>query len=447
MKKQLFTLIALTLCTCSALVACGKKEAAVQEPETAAAVAETTPAPSVQTPASETPAPDVSPAVAVVSEAEVTGVDQDSMTSEENEFYQILMMLGEQAFYMRDALNQGASIEEMYGGMTEDEYIRLVVQDYIGGISNSERRQAAEDVFTKHFWEIAENYDYNHGSYPDWKKLYDEYSGGSNGDGFISVVTDADSFSSAFASIKLESNEIYSKDGVDFTVEKFSSVGASGDMILKFVNNNSNNKKVQVIVWNVCINGIGTGAGWGSGGQVLVGDEASAPCDISFGELVKTWNAFGVSINDAPIETIGIYYSIQVGSDSEFEYFYTELNTEKFTTGDKLFGTKLGSIDSVVPNQDYTAEIPVTTTLYRYDSVDGIVISAVSNYPCLGNAPSLMIGNTRIPADKYTYGGGASANWIKLSDEATLRREYELGADEPMNLRFETESGSITIIE
>ena len=52
-----------------------------------------------------------------------------------------------------------------------------------------------------------------------------------------------------------------------------------------------------------------------------------------------------------------------------------------------------------------------------------------------------------IDKDRYVYGGTRSAVWIKLSDEATLRRKFEIGPDEPMNFRYETQYGSVTIIE
>lgn len=60
---------------------------------------------------------------------------------------------------------------------------------------------------------------------------------------------------------------------------------------------------------------------------------------------------------------------------------------------------------------------------------------------------SLFIDSKMIDKDRYVYGGTRSAVWIKLSDEATLRRKFEIGPDEPMNFRYETQYGSVTIIE
>lgn len=444
MKRKLITAIALSLCVCSVFSACGKND----EATTTETVSDAPTVTSEDKPATEADSTiaDVTSDTPVVEVGEAVAVDiTANMTDEQREFYDILIRLGEEAFNLRDMLNQGASMDELSNGEGEEAYIKMVCEGAAGRISNTERREKATEVFINHFWEIADNYDYQHEPhYPDWETLYNEYAGGSTGTGFTSSVTDNDSFSAAFAASTLADNKIYSKDGVDLTVEKISAQNIN----LKVVNNNSNNKKVRFIIENVCINGFGMGSVWDTG-EVLVGDEFSSACDVGFYELVKCWNAYGISLNDAPIETIGIYYRVQIGSDSDFEYAYTELKTKKYSTGDKLFGTKLGSIDYTVPNPEYTAEIPVTASVYRYDAVDGIVISIVGNYPAMDYAynESLFIGNKMINKDNYVYGGSGSAVWIKLSDEATLRREFEIGPDEPMNFRYETQYGSITIIE
>lgn len=447
MKKKLITAIALSLCVCSVFTACGKKdEATATEPDTAVAVTEDKPATNADTPVTVTDTTATATSDTSVADVGEVAVAEDitaDMTDEQQEFYMILMQLGEQAFELQDMLNQGASMDELSDGEGEEAYIRMVCEDAAGSISNTERQEKATEVFINHFWEIADNYDYQHSEYPDWETLYNEYAGGSTGTGFTSSVIDNDTFSAAFASSSLVDNKIYSKDGVDFTIERIS----AQNMNLKVVNNNINNKKVRFILENVCINGFGIGSMWDTG-EVLVGDKFSSACDVNFYELVKCWNAYGISLNDAPIETIGIYYRVQIGSDSEFEYAYAELKTNNYSTGDKLFGTKLGSIDYTIPNQESTAEIPVTASVYRYDAVDGIIISIVGNYPAMDYAyNNLLIGNKKINKDNYVYGGSGSAVWIKLNDEATLRREFELGPDEPMNLRYETQSGSVTIIE
>lgn len=454
MKKKLITAIALSLCFCSVFSACGKKdEATATAPDTTKAVTENKPATDADKPVTDTPAADTtsatSVAVAVVpTVAPGVAVAEDitaDMTDEQRAFYNSLRNLGGQALSTKEFLAEGISIDELSGGAyeSEEEYIRGVCQYSASSISNAERQEKATEVFTNHFWEIADNCDPVTYAYPDWETLYNEYAGGSTGTGFTSSVIDNDTFSATFASSSLVDNKIYSKDGVDFTIERIS----AQNMNLKVVNNNINNKKVRFILENVCINGFGIGSMWDSG-EVLVGNKFSSACDVDFYELVKYWNAYGISLNDAPIETIGIYYRVQIGSDSEFEYAYAELKTNNYSTGDKLFGTKLGSIDYTIPNQDRTAEIPVTASVYRYDAVDGIIISIVGNYPAMkyGYNP-LMIGEKQVAADAYTYGGEGAAVWIKLTDEDTLRREYELGPDEPMNLRYETQFGSVTIIE
>ena len=437
MKKKLITIVLCAVCTCSILVACGKKpevtESVPDEPATVSEVVAD--APAEVTPASNTPV-----AAGEVSVAELTGVDVSTMTDEQSEFYQILCRLAEQSYEIKATLNSGITAEEVFG-VTEEEYIKWASEEATSSISNAERRQKATEVFINHFWELADNYDYNNGSYPDWETLYNEYSGGSSGSGFTSSVTDADTMSEAFASSVLKDNTIYSKDGVEFTVDKIS----TNNIDFKVTNNNSNNKKVRFIVWDITVNGLSVGAQWDSS-QVLVGDTVSYPCDIYTYRLVDIWNAYGVSLSDAPIETIGIYYSVQIGSDSEFEYAYAELKTNNYSTGDKLFGTKLGSIDFNYYEAD--KEISVTTTVYRYDAVDGIVISMIGNYPVMDGAyNNLMIGNKNIQPDNYVYGGGGTVVWIKLSDEETLRREFELGPDEPMNFRYEIDNDSVTIIE
>ena len=453
MKKKLLTIVLCTVCTCSMLAGCGKSEE-VSEPrsEEPVAVAEKA-APATDTTSEVTAADDASVADApaapvadapagVVSEAELTGVDVSTMTDEQSEFYQILCRLADQSYAVKLDINNGTPAEDIFGGVTEEEYIKWATEEATSSISNAERRQKATEVFINHFWELADNYDYNLSSYPDWETLYNEYSGGSSGSGFTSSVTDADTMSEAFASSTLKDNKIYSKDGVEFTVDKIS----TNNMDLKVTNNNSNNKKVRFIVWNVCVNGFGMESQWDSN-EVLVDDTASYPCEINTYKLVDFWNAYGVSLSDAPIETIGIYYSVQIGSDSEFEYAYAELKTNNYSTGDKLFGTKLGSIDFNCYNAA-NKEISVTTSVYRYDAVDGIVISMIGNYPVMDGAyNNLMIGNKNIQPDNYVYGGGGTVVWIKLSDEETLRREFELGPDEPMNFRYEIDNDSVTIIE
>ncbi|SCY44541.1 hypothetical protein SAMN02910370_02604 [Lachnospiraceae bacterium XPB1003] len=184
MKKKLITAIALSLCVCSLFSACGKKDEATETaPDTTVAMTEDKPAdadtPVAVTDTTATATPDTSVAVAV-GEAVAEDITAD-MTDEQREFYIILMKLGTQAFELRDMLNQGASIDELSDGEGEEAYIKMVCEDAAGSISNTERREKATEVFINHFWEIADNYDYQNSEYPEWETLYNEYAGGSTG--------------------------------------------------------------------------------------------------------------------------------------------------------------------------------------------------------------------------------------------------------------------------
>ena len=455
MKKKLITAIALSLCFCSVFSACGKKdEATTPAPDTTVATTEDKPAANADTPVAvtdttATATSDTSVAVDVtdttatatsdtsVAVAVGTAVAKDitaDMTDEQREFYNSLLDLGGQALQTKEFLAEGISMDELSGGAfeSEEEYIRGVCQYSAGSISNAERQEKATEVFTNHFWEIADNYDSVGCIYPDWETLYNEYASGST----VTNATHEVSITESVASLGVANETIFDEDGVQITL---TDVKVENENLLAFyfkVVNNSDNKRVSAEITTPCINGF-TPVPTGTNCSLLAGDTEVLKLSIGTNMIDTIWNAYGETISSAPIETIGVYYTTRIGSSSDSVNHYTEIKTSYYNGGTSMYGTKVGSCESQFAGLSHES-VSVTIDCYRKDVNNGIVITAVAPTDVLNCYGDIMVF---CKGNNLGYVGGSG--WVKhgtayveISTEDNLRRENEVGSSEPLELRL-----------
>ena len=363
----------------------------------------------------------------------------------------------ENAFYGDDTL-----LKEV----TEEEYTFLDVGFYCFGEENSARAFAA--LMAKHVDEFASAMDPEVGGFfdagPDgiaypggWDAFYREFQA-LKVDALASAAV-VDTVQEAFQALEVPASDrvIYQENGVEFS---FTGCTADVERItfqFHISNQNPDNKKVSVFFSSASANGLSVGdsslLSFNKGvGGLPVGEEADISCVVDIHSFEAILKMLGLTVETAPIQTLAFDYQIQIGSDAELEEKHAELKTSAYQGGslEAAWGDKIGSA-AVAGN---------TLDIYAKQGGFGIVALAVNRGEgaCTGsigtsvngkNADGLNEGGSGRSAAAGTrlvvYPGNAGILFYTEKTDEEIRREYEIGGSETMEITVSYDGTSVVV--
>ncbi len=262
-----------------------------------------------------------------------------------------------------------------------------------------------------------------------------------------------------------ENFTIYDQDGVTITLENVAIdewlahyedrgyVSSDDSPVISIMNNNPDNKKLRFEVSAITFNGIE--------GDLYYGDLRFDYIEAGGNSSKEIWLADGLFSDDYqeavkrlnqdfksyPVETIGFYYKIQVGSDSELVSGCTILKTSKYQEGnlEKAYGEKICELE--VEAEKTTCEV-----YYKQDA-DGFTVvlrnmgaeDGVNNEYCIQSGlenPWLINGKKVKEYKTYGYSNGrikreGGVAVLRLEDTAEgIRKKAEIPNDEPIEIQM-----------
>lgn len=253
-----------------------------------------------------------------------------------------------------------------------------------------------------------------------------------------------DTAEKAFQAIEVSDSVIYNENGVEFSFTGLTINESRVRFNFHVSNQNSDNKKVIIYFTSFSANHLGLdmisplSLNEAANGLVA-GEEADIACEVNISQFGSIVEKYGETFQTMPIETLTVYYTIRVGSDSEDEEKIAELKTSLYHEGDieAFRGTYVGSTTAYGQNVD----------IYAKSGDFGIVAVAVNvgNDSCYG-LPDTSVNGKDANALNTVYnfwngmGGYPGDNIIIFHTAKTdeeIRKECEVGNSETLEITVE----------
>ena len=262
----------------------------------------------------------------------------------------------------------------------------------------------------------------------------------------------------------IDDTVIFDEEGVTVTLKDFSYDKMESSYYLdseddfdtyyykvNVVNNNPDNRKVSFRICDVSLNGFSARISPYTFNEILVGDsEEYDGKKITDNTYRIALGVFRERLNRFPIETVGIYYYIQIGSDSEWKHGQTFIKTSNYkdSNWEKLYGDKIYEEDMTAESSDYQDKMG-NISVYLRDGIDDIYRDGIA-VKCITVLNSgdleLKFTDISIVINGEVDREHCNANWI--GNTPMLKGEYIVFLiDTPKNIRRNMELSNDELLD
>ncbi|MBE5894068.1 MAG: hypothetical protein E7285_00205 [Lachnospiraceae bacterium] len=252
----------------------------------------------------------------------------------------------------------------------------------------------------------------------------------------------------AFTNLNVTNNVIFNENGVSLTFDSFDEANT---MFLTLENNNDSNKKVFLYINDIYVNGINITPEYTSLRYLAENDirmpfteletgNSTQLCfeNLNYDLVEEVYGKLGTDYNNSPFETIQIDYQIQIGTGEEAITNSIVIQTDNYNSDSfsSLFGEHFTTLEIT---EEYTTDIVVAETYGRFSDTNAVFyIEGIT--PGTGNGETrigyFFINNVELAnnTDYTMYYLNDGLLLIINHSEDELRRQCEIGNDEPLNV-------------
>lgn len=267
-----------------------------------------------------------------------------------------------------------------------------------------------------------------------------------------------DTIEKALTNISMADNTIFSENGVTFTYDYYDA--KTQKMFFTLENNNDSNKKVFLHIDSIYINGVeifdeyvhlynASGVGRAEDG-IENGNTVQFSYNVgTLGNIDKLYTNLGTNYIDSPFETVQFDYEIQIGSNSDWVYDSALMQTTLYNSNSfsSLFGEHFTTLEVT---KEYTTEVNVVETYGKFSDttcvfyVKGITSGAGEGETRIGD---LLMNESKLTnnTDYTMYNLSDGVLFIVNRSEDELRKQCEIGNDEPLNVNLDMNFALYTI--
>lgn len=279
----------------------------------------------------------------------------------------------------------------------------------------------------------------------DFDSLYNEFLSHQQ-----TNVATVDTIEKALVNISVTNNVIFSENGVTLTYDYYDA--ETQKMFFTLENNNDSNKKAFLHIEGIYINGIGIMDSYHNNrlfisdgvGNAEDGIENSNTVQLEYyiGELVqldKLYTNLGTNYTESPFETIQFDYRLQIGSNSDFVYDSTLMQTTHYANDSfsSLFGEQLTSLEVANASDSNTS---ILETFGNFTDTKWIFAIKSETFEKLNVSTNhVWVNGAELDANAdYTiYNLPNGRLYIMNYSEDELRKKCEIGNDEPLNVNVD----------
>lgn len=259
-----------------------------------------------------------------------------------------------------------------------------------------------------------------------------------------------DTIGKALTNISMADNTIFSENGVTLTYDCYDA--ETQKMFFTLENNNDSNKKAFLHIEGIYINGIGIMDSYHNNrlfisdgvGNAEDGIENASTVQLEYyiGELVqldKLYTSLGTNYTNSPFETVQFDYRLQIGSNSDFVYGSSLMQTTLYANDSftSFFGEPLTTLEVANASDSNTSVLETYGNLTDTKWIFAIKSETFEKLNVSINHVWVNGAELDANADYTIYNLPNGRLYIMNYSEDELRKKCEIGNDEPLNVNVD----------